>query len=130
MGLFGSLFGGKGESESSSSKIPWVDLKEISQLEEIKANSFNRPQIIFKHSTTCGISRMVLNMFTKDYTLENDQMDFYFLDLQQYRPVSNEVAHQFNVVHQSPQLLIIKDGAVVAHDSHGAITDLKLEIYI
>ncbi|MBG49448.1 MAG: bacillithiol system redox-active protein YtxJ [Pseudozobellia sp.] len=130
MGLFGSLFGGKGESESSSSKIPWVDLKEISQLDEIKANSFNRPQIIFKHSTTCGISRMVLNMFTKDYTLENDQMDFYFLDLHQYRPVSNEVAHQFNVVHQSPQLLIIKDGAVVAHDSHGAITDLKLETYI
>jgi bacillithiol system protein YtxJ len=131
MGLFGGLFGGsKSDEENSTSGIPWIPLNSVAQLKEIREASSGRPQMIFKHSTSCGISRMVLNMFKSSYSLENGQMDVYFLDLLANRDVSNAVASEFGVMHQSPQLLIIKNGVVVIHDSHSAISDIKLEQYI
>ncbi|WP_282111756.1 bacillithiol system redox-active protein YtxJ [Maribacter stanieri] len=131
MGLFGGLFGNsKSDDGNASSDIPWISLNTIGQLKDIKEASNNRPQVIFKHSTSCGISRMVLNMFKSSYGLENGQMDLYFLDLLANRDVSNAVASEFGVMHQSPQMLIIKNGVVVIHDSHGAISDIKLEHYI
>ncbi|MGX1929096.1 bacillithiol system redox-active protein YtxJ [Flagellimonas sp. 2504JD4-2] len=125
MGIFDSLFGKKEETQSEKKQIPWIPLVSLDQLEEIAEKSNTRTQLIFKHSTTCGISRMVLNMFTSSYALEED-VDIYFLDLHAHRDVSNGVAAKFQVMHQSPQLLIIKNGAASYHTSHGAIADLDL----
>lgn len=130
MGLFDKIFGSKNVEEKPTEKIPWISLTSLEQLEEIHRKSSSKTQVIFKHSTTCGISRMVLNMFTKSYHIFNDQMDFYFLDLHSHREVSNQVGYKFQVRHQSPQLLVIKNGTVVAHDSHGAITEIDLKKYI
>ncbi|WP_419211714.1 bacillithiol system redox-active protein YtxJ [Maribacter sp. X9] len=130
MGIFSSLFGGSTERGSNEAMVPWKQLTRINQLEELKNESAKRPQVIFKHSTTCGISRMVLNMFKSSFNLEEGQMDYYFLDLQAHRDVSNAVASEFGVIHQSPQLLIVKNGIVVFHDSHGSISDIKLEKYL
>ena len=131
MGIFSGLFGSQDKNEKENQKkVPWIPLESLEQLEEIKINSKGVPQVIFKHSTTCGISRMVLNMFTSAYDLDEGKMDFYFLDLHAHRGISNAVAEKFQVNHQSPQLLIVKNGVVVAHDSHGAISDLKLENYV
>ena len=131
MGIFGGLFGGSNSGdEKKSSGIPWIPLNSVAQLKDIKEASSSRPQVIFKHSTSCGISRMVLNMFKSSYGLEDGQMDLYFLDLLANRDVSNAVAAEFGVMHQSPQLLIVKNGVVVMHDSHNAISNIKLEQYI
>lgn len=131
MGLFNNMFGSKNEeTPKESKKIEWVRLASIEQLDDIVAKSVGKPQVIFKHSTTCGISRMVLNMFTGSYALEAESIDMYFLDLLANRNVSSAVAEKFQVMHQSPQMLIIKNGVVVAHDSHGAINELELEKYI
>ncbi|MFS4468182.1 bacillithiol system redox-active protein YtxJ [Maribacter sp. 2210JD10-5] len=131
MGLFNGLFGNNDKKEKKPSpQVPWIALDHVSQLEKIAENSKGKPQLIFKHSTTCGISRMVLNMFTSKYALEAGQMDLYFLDLHAHRDISNEVAAKFQVMHQSPQLLIIKNGVVVQHDSHGAIAEIALENHI
>lgn len=131
MGLFNSLFGSKNDNVQKEEKqIPWIPLTSLEQLEEIEKKSSTRPQLIFKHSTTCGISRMVLNMFTQEYSLAESQIDPYFLDLHSYRKVSDEVGYKFQVMHQSPQLLIIKNGTVVAHHSHGAITEMNLEKFV
>lgn len=131
MGILGGLFGNKKNNEGQERKtVPWIPLESLTQLEEIETKSKATPQVIFKHSTTCGISRMVLNMFTSAYDLEANQMDFYFLDLHAHRAMSNAVAEKFQVMHQSPQLMIIKNGVVVAHDSHGAISELELGRYI
>ena len=131
MGLFSGLFGGGSKEENEGkTKIPWIALTDLSQLDEIVEKSMVKPQVIFKHSTTCGISRMVLNMFTSNYALSEEQMDFYFLDLHKNRNVSNEVEAKFNIVHQSPQLLVIKNAQVVAHDSHGAISEVRLEEFV
>jgi len=131
MGVFGSLFGSKGNKEKKEEKsIPWIALTSLEQLEEIDKNSMVKPQFIFKHSTTCGISRMVMNMFKSSYGLTKEQADLYYLDLHAYREVSNEVGYRFQVMHQSPQLLVIKNGTTVAHSSHGAIAEVNLDKFV
>lgn len=131
MGLFGGLFGNNNkEGGKEERRVPWIPLTALEQLEDIDKESLQKPQVIFKHSTTCGISRMVMNMFTGSYAISETQMNLYYLDLHAYREVSNEVGYKFQVLHQSPQLLVIKNGTVVAHASHGAITEVDLTKYL
>jgi bacillithiol system protein YtxJ len=85
---------------------------------------------IFKHSTRCGISRAVLKMFEKNYSLNDEQLKLYFLDLLQNRAISNEIAARFKVQHESPQIIVIKDGVVVHHDSHHSIEAEHLQKFI
>jgi len=129
MGLFNKLFNSSSEAEVEKETI-WKELTILNQLNEIKEKSFSKPQLIFKHSTRCGISRMVKNQFSRDYDFSNEEFDLYYLDLLSYRDISNEIAHIFNVYHESPQLLVIKNGVAVANKSHGAIHDLELSSYI
>jgi len=131
MGIFRGLFGGNKESSASEEKeMPWIALTAVAQLDEITEKSKTKTQIIFKHSTSCGISRMVLKMFKNNYDFSKEQADLYYLDLLQYRNVSNETGFKFQVTHQSPQLLVIKNGIAVVHQSHGGINELNLEQYL
>jgi bacillithiol system protein YtxJ len=129
MGLFDKLFNNSSEQKEEKT-LPWIDLNAVSQLQTIKDASATKTQVIFKHSTRCGISRMVKNQFIEDYGFSENQVDLYYLDLIAYREVSNTVAHTFNVVHESPQLLVIKNGIAVMHESHGSINDLDLNRFI
>ena len=133
MGILNRLFGKDNNLEDNNkeeNQVPWIPLTSVDQLSEIKEKSGKKTQVIFKHSTTCGISRMVMNGFNASYNLSSDQVDLYYLDLQSYRSVSNEVAALFQLRHESPQLLVIKDGVVVAHDSHGGISQLDLAEFV
>ncbi len=131
MGIFNSIFGNSNSDDSKEkSNVPWISLNNLDQLEAIRGMSEQRPQFIFKHSTSCGISGMVLRMFKKRYNLEPNEADLYYLDLHAYRQISNEVANKFGVYHQSPQLLVIKNGEVVDHSSHGAISEMNPEAYL
>ena len=110
---------------SDLSALPWLELTALVQLEEIKEFSKTKPQLIFKHSTRCGISSMVLRRFEDDYYLHlKGKVDLFYLDLLSYRDISNEISSRFGVYHESPQLLIVKNGKVIKHASHGAINDL------
>lgn len=129
MGLLNKLFGGSNEPKEEKA-LPWIELTDVSQLDEIQQKSNGKAQFIFKHSTRCGISRMVKNQFESDYNFNDTEADLYYLDLIAYREVSNEIAAKFQVVHESPQLLAIKNGSVVAHDSHGAINNLDLGQFV
>lgn len=127
MGILDQFFGNKkNDSPSDKEDINWITLQQSGQLEEIAEKSNERLQLIFKHSTTCGISRMALQMFKKNFGLNEGQADLYFLDIHAHRPVSNAVAEYFKVRHQSPQLIAIRNGKVVAETSHGSIPDLEL----
>lgn len=128
MGLINKLFGGS-EEKKEEKILPWINLEHIKSLDVIAEKSKSKTQLIFKHSTRCGISRMTLNQFVAQYSLDLNA-DLYYLDLLNFRDVSNEVGYKFQVMHQSPQLLIIKNGVAVAHASHGAINDINLEKYI
>jgi len=124
MGIFNKLFSGSSEPKDEK-VLPWQELNAISQLNTIVDKSKSKTQLIFKHSTRCGISRMVMNQFVASYDLELDA-DLYYLDLLSFRDVSNEVGYKFQVMHQSPQLLVIKNGVVVANASHGGVNDMDL----
>ena len=129
MGFINKLFGGSKEVKEEK-VLPWIPLNDIQQLNHIEEKSQTKTQVIFKHSTRCGISRMVINQFVDGYNLTEKDLDLYFLDLLSFRDVSSEVGYKFQVVHQSPQLLVIKNGVVVAHDSHGAINGIDLSQFV
>jgi len=78
--------------------------------------------LIFKHSTRCSISMMAKKRFELDWEDLPEDMPLYFLDLITYRDLSKQVADIFQVHHESPQLLLIKDGECVLDQSHGQIS--------
>lgn len=126
MGLFNKMFGDSVPKVTTESDIDWNNLTERKQLDEIVAESSEKAVIIFKHSTRCGVSRMVLKGFEKEYAIDFEHAKPYFLDLLDYRDISNEIAERFGVVHQSPQLLVIKNGICIFHESHGSINASEL----
>ena len=129
MGLFNKLFSSSSDT-TEKKELPWISLSSMIQLEEIQRKSATKTQIIFKHSTRCGISRMVMNQFIKSYDFIESDFDLYYLDLLSYRDISNKITETFQVYHQSPQLLIIKNGITIAHESHGDINALNLQQFI
>lgn len=96
-----------------------MDLTDIQEIEKIKHRSFEKPQIIFKHSTSCGISSVALNRFKNSDEIAEG--DYYLLNLRKYRDVSNAVASEFKVMHESPQIIVVKNGEVIYTDSHFGI---------
>jgi bacillithiol system protein YtxJ len=97
----------------------WHTLTEENQLEEIKQESYSQPIMILKHSTTCSISATALSRLERAWK-EDEAKDLkpYYLDLLRLRPISNKIAQDFDVEHESPQVLIIKDGKSVYDASH------------
>jgi len=98
----------------------WNDLNAEDQLEMIRKKSSEKPQVIFKHSTRCGISSVAKSRLEKWQPTED--FDFYYLDLIKYRSLSNRVAEEFDVYHESPQVLVIKNGDCVYDESHLGIS--------
>lgn len=121
MSIFGKLFGDSDSKDNPSSNIDWKELTDLKQLDDVVSESADVPVIIFKHSTRCSISRMALKNFEREYGIDADKAKPYFLDLLEHRDISNEIASRFDVTHQSPQLLLIKNGAAVYHTSHSDI---------
>ncbi|MFC5282846.1 bacillithiol system redox-active protein YtxJ [Pedobacter alpinus] len=98
----------------------WIKLEDISQLNEVKANAGY--SVIFKHSTRCSISMMAKKRVDMDLDDLPETVKPYFLDLIAYREISNQIAEVFSVHHESPQLLLIKDGECILDQSHGDIS--------
>jgi len=103
MGLF---------SKDKGETINWKILETEAQLKEFIALSKRKPIAIFKHSTRCSLSGWNIN--------DND-IEMYYLDLLNYRNISDKIASVFNVEHQSPQLIVLSQGDVLYHASHGEI---------
>jgi len=98
----------------------WIHLTDEEQLKQIISKSQLRPQVIFKHSTRCSISSVALQRLQK--VSQPSNIDFYFLDHLSYRSLSNKIAQTFDVPHESPQVLLIKDGQCVYEESHMGIS--------
>ena len=99
----------------------WKKLESLSQLDEVIAQSHATPQIIFKHSTRCIISKMVLSQFEENMAAIPEQANLLFLDLLNHRDISNAIAMQLGVHHESPQVVVIKNGQAAFHESHHSI---------
>ncbi|PTT14598.1 bacillithiol system redox-active protein YtxJ [Flavobacterium sp. HMWF030] len=126
MSFLNSIFGNSENTDTPKSNVNWTELTDIAQLMEIEAISNVKPVVIFKHSTRCSISRMALKQFEREFDL-NEAVDAYFLDLIAHRDISNEIASRFNVYHESPQLILIKNGKAVYDVSHSDIDAVALK---
>jgi bacillithiol system protein YtxJ len=126
MSVFSTIFGGSDKEDNSKGKINWIPLTDLGQLNELISSSNEKPVLIFKHSTRCIVSRTALKQFENEFDLEN-QVSPYFLDLLEHRAISNEIASRFGVYHQSPQLLLIKEGKSVYDVSHSDIDAAELK---
>ena len=98
----------------------WTSLESVDQIEAIKQQEDY--SVIFKHSTRCSISMMVKKRFELDWNKLPGNLPLYFLDLIKYRDLSNKIASDFQVYHESPQLLLIKGGECILDLSHGEIS--------
>lgn len=107
----------------------WKKLESLSQLDDAIAQSHATPQIIFKHSTRCIISKMVLSQFEENLAAIPEQANLLFLDLLSHRDISNAIAMQLGVHHESPQVVVIKNGQAVFHESHHSIDATTIAEY-
>lgn len=107
----------------------WNYLTELNQLDQVIEDSKLQPVLIFKHSTSCSISRATLDRLERNWNIEKGAK-LYFLDLLQHRDISNEIAQRFDVAHESPQALIIDQGRAVYDRSHFDINyaDIKKQL--
>ena len=94
-------------------------------LENLKKRSFECDVLIFKHSTRCNISADALTHMEAAW--KKDEIPFYYLDLLSYREISDKIEADFGVRHQSPQVLLIRKGACIYHESHWRIDAKKIE---
>ncbi len=120
MSFFKNMFNSSEEKDSNENKINWNELTDLGQLNQIIAASNEKPVVIFKHSTRCSVSRMALKQFENEFN-SSDKVTPYFLDLIAHRDISNEIASRFGVTHQSPQLILIKEGKAIYNVSHSDI---------
>ena len=129
MSFFKNIFGSSENENQSNIKMDWEPLNHIDQLNEIIAESKDKPVAIFKHSTRCSISRMALKQFENEFDFP-EKVTPYFLDLIAFREISNDIASRFGVQHQSPQLILIKNGKAVYNVSHSDIDagELKTKV--
>ena len=128
MNFLKNIFSGSDNSKPDSN-INWVSLTEMEQLSEIIAISAQHPVLIFKHSSRCSVSRMVLKQFENEWNL-GTKMIPYFLDLLVHRDISGQIALLFEVEHQSPQVLVIKNGKAVFNTSHSDIDAGYLKSFV
>jgi bacillithiol system protein YtxJ len=105
--------------------MSWLPLEYIEQLSVLQNDSYEKPIVILKHSTRCSISVMALGRL--DRSIFPTTATFYLLDLLKNRDISNELANKFEVVHESPQILVIKNGECIYDESHMGITMQAIE---
>ncbi len=121
MGLFSR------KSAGETTNFPWIELNSIQQLHDIYQTPSDRLKIIFKHSTRCSVSSMALRNFQSEWNVNFENADLYFLDLLAHRDVSNEIEAITGVVHQSPQVIVLKNQKVKYQESHSHINAVEIQ---
>ena len=114
-------------TESTNENVKFYTLDKIEQFDEIDEVSQTKPVVLFKHSTRCSISRMALKQFDAEFNYPEEKIDWYLLDLLNHRDLSNEIASRYNVMHQSPQIVVIRNGKAVFNESHDSISEEDLK---
>jgi bacillithiol system protein YtxJ len=122
MGLF--------SSSKPTGTFPWKNIESIQMLDELVSLTQDKAVLIFKHSTRCSISMMVLTRFQNEWDLSTSNCELCFLDLIAHRDISNKIEEITGVIHQSPQVIVLRKGEVLYEESHNSISarDIKKEV--
>lgn len=98
--------------------MAWKVLDQLSQLNNLVDLSHDKYVIVFKHSTRCPISSVAKMRLEDNWTSSRSEFDLYYLDLISYRDISNQISEQFDVHHESPQIIVIRNGEAIYDVSH------------
>lgn len=109
--------------------ISWIELTSVEQLQDLLMEK-DKIYVIFKHSTRCSISKMVLTRFQKEWRIKDEKVVPLFLDLLSHREISNFIEDFLEVKHESPQVIIVKKELAFYHASHTEISSLKTDKFI
>lgn len=120
----------KSDSDGKKVSINWMILKDLEGLDTWNDLSFQKPVLFFKHSTRCSISSMAKDRFERGWIYSEEEIIPVYLDLISYREISNRMADMYGVVHQSPQVLLIKKGECVHSASHNSIDAGRLSLHL
>lgn len=110
----------------------WLVLSEehrLTEINELSSDQSVEGVVIFKHSTRCSISSMAKNRLERNWGFDSQKFPVYYLDLLNYRDISNKISEIYNIEHQSPQILIIKDGKCVYSATHSEIDPFSIQEY-
>lgn len=130
MGIFDGLLGKK-DKKRKTRPLPFVLIGKMEQIEEMEELSTRKLIAVFKHSSRCATSRMAFNLFQKDFDSDwEENVQVCVVDVLNNCELSDEIANRFQVVHESPQLILIKDRGVVNYASHHRIVARVIEEFI
>ncbi len=119
MGIFDNILNTKPKMAENDF---WNAITSTEDLQNAISDSYNKKIVIFKHSTRCFISKTVLKNFENEVAQSDKNLGYYYLDLLNYRSISNQIAQDFGVEHQSPQIIVLENGKMQHHASHEQIT--------
>ena len=122
MSFFNKIFGSDEPKDQNTSTSFWNMIESEDDLAQAVQKSFEKKVVIFKHSTRYHISKMVLKSFENEVAHSDKDVVYYFLDLISHRPISNKIADDFGVTHQSPQMIVLENGKAVKDASHQSIS--------
>lgn len=125
MGLFDTFFGKKSEAKTEKNNT-WHPLSEIDQLNDVLEQSVDQPQLIFKHSTKCGVSTVAKKNLEAVFEQITPHADIHIVNIIEDREVSNKIASELNVRHESPQLIKVHQQEILWDISHGKIQPQKV----
>lgn len=100
----------------------WIELQSIEQAKELINSSTEKPVMFFKHSTRCSISTMAKDRLERKWDIDNSKLAPVYLDLLNHRDISNFLATELNIEHQSPQVILVKDKKATYSETHSMIT--------
>ena len=113
--------------------MKWFPLTTSEQLEFIDSQSFEKEHLavaIFKHSTRCSISSVAKNRIESSWAFNEKELPIFYLDLLNYRALSNTISEKYGIEHESPQLLLIKNGKCIYHPSHNDIRSADVKTFL
>jgi len=94
----------------------FIKVTETKSLDDLTNRSKDRPIVIFKHSLTCPISASAYDEMT-----EFDG-EVALVEVQRSRELSAEIENRLGVAHESPQVIVLRNGQVAWNASHFKIT--------
>ena len=97
-------------------------LNSVEYWQELNKKSHEQPQIIFKHSSACPISLTAFESLKEAEEAGATPQDIHMLVVQVSPELSAQIEEESGIKHESPQLLILKDGNVAFHANHYEIT--------
>ena len=102
--------------------MQWRELTSVDQFDQLVNHSHQQPVAVFKHSTRCSISSMAKSRIEREWGYSDAQIPLYYLDLIRHRDVSNHIAQATGIRHESPQLIVLKNGETIYDGSHTTIS--------